>query len=779
MARFLRQLALAACALISLATTTSAGINTWTSVGPEGGDIYDLAITSTTPAVAYALTPLALYRSEDTGRTWSQVGAPFQQSERLIVHPTQANRVFILADGQLLTSTDGGATRTKIAAPATASGTLRYFDFSNDGSVLYASDGHTLYRSSDLGTSWMAGGAIGARSDETIRSLFLDPINANRVIASLTQSGVFITHDGGDHWAPFPLPLTTVVDALAFSYSGPRIWIATPDGVYQTSDEGATWTLAAPFRLAAALAVHPQDPSIVYAQVGSSIYRTTDGGAQWTAGNGTSALWYVNSFVFDPQVRDRLLMATLNGIWVSNDGGANWSQSNRGLIATTSSRFTATTNRTYFVVRGNIYYLEPGATTAQMLDPASLDQALATTAQQFLYTLHADRVPSGDRLFVSAAGSLVRSTDGGQTWARIADPLWNNVGAVTLDVAPDNPDLVIAASWKGIVQSIDGGDHWSTTTGVPANAYVPIIVMAPAGIAYAAGGSDMYKTTNSGMTWTRVNVPTTPTDQIYSVLVQRDAVYLATGNNSYRSTDGGTTWSPLSAVRGGYFAADETGLYLTDGPGASRSIDGGATWNRLAGGSLSFGSTGLQLDPNARGRLLTTTWSGGVHTYTIATDLTVTASGQPSVPPASGVRTEVLFTVTNRGSHAATGVKLNINVAGGRDLFENADCTVNASARSTATCTVAPIPAGQSKLVRIQSSFETAGPLSITASVAANEAELTAADNTSSDSWSYIVSNSSGGGSGGGGGGGSVSWWMLLALAGFAAERRRVTHDRR
>jgi hypothetical protein len=153
----------------------------------------------------------------------------------------------------------------------------------------------------------------------------------------------------------------------------------------------------------------------------------------------------------------------------------------------------------------------------------------------------------------------------------------------------------------------------------------------------------------------------------------------------------------------------------------------------------------------------------------------VTAAGQPSVIPATGARTEIWFTVTNRGPHTASAVSLNIDVAGGRALFENAECSVNASARSHATCTLGPMTSGQTKMVRVESSFETAGLLGITASVASVEAEASAANNTISESWSYNPPTNSPRG-GGGGGGGSLSWWMLLALAGFAIERRRVVY---
>jgi hypothetical protein len=41
--------------------------------------------------------------------------------------------------------------------------------------------------------TWTAGAAVSDRTDDPIRGLYIDPANANRVIASLTYGGMFIT----------------------------------------------------------------------------------------------------------------------------------------------------------------------------------------------------------------------------------------------------------------------------------------------------------------------------------------------------------------------------------------------------------------------------------------------------------------------------------------------------------------------------------------------------------------------------------------------------------
>ena len=99
---------------------------------------------------------------------------------------------------------------------------------------------------------------------------------------------------------------------------------------------------------------------------------------------------------------------------------------------------------------------------------------------------------------------------------------------------------------------------------------------------------------------------------------------------------------------------------------------------------------------------------------------------------------------------------------------------MSSSAPSQASCTLAPIEVGQSKVLRIEASYENAAPVSITASVVANETELTATDNTIAQSWSYTPPATSSSG----GGGGTFSWWMLFTLAGIVVEARRAHRAR-
>jgi len=73
----IRKISLAFLSIIILSfnpfSLVSAGSNEWTSLGPEGGTIYTLAIDPSTPTTVYAGTLYGgVYKSNDGGESWEQ-----------------------------------------------------------------------------------------------------------------------------------------------------------------------------------------------------------------------------------------------------------------------------------------------------------------------------------------------------------------------------------------------------------------------------------------------------------------------------------------------------------------------------------------------------------------------------------------------------------------------------------------------------------------------------------------------------------------------------------
>jgi photosystem II stability/assembly factor-like uncharacterized protein len=318
--------------------------------------------------------------------------------------------------------------------------------------------------------------------------------------------------------------------------------------------------------------------------------------------------------------------AVAGGVWKTTDGGANWrpifdSQpiSSIGAIAVAPSD----PNVLYVgsgeaCIRGNISYgngvyrsTDAGATWTHV----GLDD-----------TRHIGRVVVSPRdpntAFVAALGhafgpnaerGLFRTTDGGKTWQKV---LYKDdkTGAIDVALDPANPSVVYAALWEvlrkpwnmssggpgsGLYKSTDGGTTWNRLegNGLPKGLLGRIgISVSPAdgrrvwALVEAEDGG-LYRSDDAGAHWQRVNEDERYRQRawyfshVFADPKSPDTVYVA-NTGLFRSADGGKTFELLPAPHG-----DHHGLWIdpenprrmingNDG-GASISLDGGKTWSRM------------------------------------------------------------------------------------------------------------------------------------------------------------------------------------------------------
>lgn len=88
--------------------------------------------------------------------------------------------------------------------------------------------------------NWQAG----TLQQEHIRSLAVDPNNAQNVYAGDAQKGVFVSADGGTSWKQEQngLPAGATINALVFDDPGKILYAASDAGVYVSADGAKSWT---------------------------------------------------------------------------------------------------------------------------------------------------------------------------------------------------------------------------------------------------------------------------------------------------------------------------------------------------------------------------------------------------------------------------------------------------------------------------------------------------------------------------------------------------------
>jgi photosystem II stability/assembly factor-like uncharacterized protein len=200
---------------------------------------------------------------------------------------------------------------------------------------------------------------------------------------------------------------------------------------------------------------------------------------------------------------------------------------------------------------------------------------------------------------------VYRSTDGGKTWKAVLHKD-NDTGAIDLAFDPQDSHTIYAAMWQ--------------TRRPPWNVYPPS----------NGPGSGLYKSTDSGDTWQRLEgLPTEGLGRIGVAVAPSDrnrvyAIVDAKDGGLYRSDDAGKTWSRGDFTRriwgrGWYFGVVEVDpknpdvVYVANTT-LYKSVDGGKTFTALKGAPGGDDYHGVWIAPEDGNRMIVATDQGTIIT---------------------------------------------------------------------------------------------------------------------------------------------------------------------
>lgn len=325
------------------------------------------------------------------------------------------------------------------------------------------------------------GGGIPVGPPEPLKFRYMGPAPASRIASVVgvpgdaktyylgnASGGVWKTVDGGTTFKPvFDDQPVQAIGALAIADSDTnQVWAGTGepwliryadimgDGVYKSTDAGATWKnmgLKDTGRIARVL-VHPTNANIVYVcavgratgpQQERGVFKTTDGGATWKQTLFVNPDTGCSGLTLDPKNPNHMFAGT----WMVEQH--TWGQ------------FTATKPG------GGIYQSNDGGDTWKHVEAAGLpkdpigkvDVAIAASDGQRVYAL----------MQTKNQGSVWRSDDGGTTWKVTSwdRSLTGRAGYyIRINVNPFNADDVLISS-SSHHRSIDGGKNFSGNGGLP------------------------------------------------------------------------------------------------------------------------------------------------------------------------------------------------------------------------------------------------------------------------------------------------------------------------
>ena len=383
---------------------------------------------------------------------------------------------------------------------------------------------------------------------------------------------------------------------------------AVDGGIWKTTDAGMVWAPifdGQPVASIGALAVAPSDPATIYAGTGESdirsnlasgngVYRSTDAGATWT-NVGLAETRQISRIVVDPRNAEVVYVGALGhayapnperGVFKSIDGGTHWTKvldqgpeigvSDLAMAVQRPDVLFATTWQTH----------RPPWSTYAPIDGPDAGIFRSQDAGQTWTRLRGNGLPDGDwgrpAVAVSADGTrvyllidcksksgLYRSDDGGDSWKlqngdkRLTSRAWY-FGNITVD--PQNPDVFYVPN-VALYRSEDGGKTISVLRGAPGGDDYHQIWTDPEDSSHMVLATDQGSSVslNYGKTWS--SWYNQPTAQLYHVTTDNKFPYTVYGTQQdsgaigvmSRTDHGQITardWSPAGSSESGYMAID-------------------------------------------------------------------------------------------------------------------------------------------------------------------------------------------------------------------------------
>ena len=431
----------------------------WYRYPLPGAEVKSLAADPALPGVFWAGTAQGgIYRSSDGGVSWTSPpgGAPFPgyAVTSLAVDPTRPGAVWVgltgvVKGGLLARSTDLGRSFEVVRRWEDRAGARVVAVTSRSGWKAVGVGGDWgLEISEDDGVTWRAS-APPLDAGSGVSFMAFDPVRPG-VLYCGSFRHPFRSLDGGLTWARIANGMVedTEVFGIEFSTGDPNdFWAATCGWVYRTTDGGASWTRyreGLTDRRTQAVRVDPRDPNRILAGTTGGLFESRNRGKSFRR---ISADVVVTALVFDPRDPSRLLVGTeADGVLRSEDGGLTLAESNRGLSEARVSAVAVLPSGRVVVARA----ADGKSGGLWSVDAATGDvERLAASPPATVLSL------------ASAGGALVAGApDGIYRAAHVGAPFTKVLDAGTRAFASDGEGRFLAATDKGVFESLNGGSAW-------------------------------------------------------------------------------------------------------------------------------------------------------------------------------------------------------------------------------------------------------------------------------------------------------------------------------
>lgn len=352
-----------------------------------------------------------------------------------------------------------------------------------------------------------------ASMDGRIDAFAVPRHDPNTIYVASATGGVWKSTNRGTTWTPlFDQQSVSSIGAIEIAPSDRSIiWVGTGeannrqtsswgDGVYKSTDAGATWThmgLADSFQISR-IVIDPANPQIVYvAALGNlwgpegerGLYKTEDGGKTWQRVLYQDENTGIADVEMDPQSPQTLFASAyerrrtvfgMNGggpssaLYKTTDGGATWRKLSRGLPYEHGSVDTGRIGVSIYPHDSRIVYARVESAENSGVycskDGGETWEKRSSVDPRPSYFPQILVDPNNYLRIWLPGGGLAHSDDGGKTF--LPDPDKQGLQTIHADfhavwIDPDDSSYMISGSDGGVYISHDAGETWDYVNTIP------------------------------------------------------------------------------------------------------------------------------------------------------------------------------------------------------------------------------------------------------------------------------------------------------------------------
>jgi len=285
------------------------------------------------------------------------------------------------------------------------------------------------------------------------------------------------------------------------------------------------------------------------------LFKSTDNGNSWQ--NYGSTQYYINTIKFDPTDENTIYIGTYKDILKSTNGGTTWTSYQVTDTYLNELVIHPSTAATVYAAGAIVY----GASEAMGFYKSTNNGV--TWSSTVLDTLKGVStcvaVCNAEPATVCVGGNssynndnlprVYRSTDSGGSFIDISGNLPVGFGISSIKMHPNDPSIIYIASFYpgDIYRTTNTGQSWTLVQTTPFVTSIAVSPLAP-NTAYAGADTVIYKSTDAGATWYNCGVGYSceekqPREIVISSTSASD-IYCVDFFGFYCSTNSGTTWAP-------------------------------------------------------------------------------------------------------------------------------------------------------------------------------------------------------------------------------------------